>query len=469
MAEKFEVVVFGGGTGGYPAAIRAAQLGKTVALIERDKVGGTCLHRGCIPTKAFLESAHVLHVAEQSKDFGIQVGNPTFDYKAIFARKSKIVDQLWKGTQTLLQRAKVTTIQGNGRITAPGKLVVEGEGPGREIEYDNLIIATGSTPRTIPGLEFDGKSVISSDHITMDLQTVPKSIIVLGAGAVGVEFASMYRDFGAEVTLVEMAPSVVPLEDREVGQLLSRSFARRGIKVLVGAGARPETFQKTKDGVSLEVGSGDSAQKLTAEVLLVAVGRAAITQDIGLENLKGVEVERGLIKVDGLLRTGEKNVYAVGDVVGGYQLAHKAMAEGMLAAEVIAGESVKPIDRWRVPRATYCRPEIGSMGMSEDEAKAQGYKVKTAKFNFGVNGRAMIHGETEGFVKMISDADTGEILGTYIIGPGATELIGETVIARYLEATPLELGLAIHAHPTLSEVLGEVALDVEGRPLHIAH
>ncbi|MCX6022366.1 MAG: FAD-dependent oxidoreductase, partial [Chloroflexi bacterium] len=318
-------------------------------------------------------------------------------------------------------------------------------------------------------LEFDGERVINSDHITQTLQTVPKSVIILGAGAVGVEFASMYRDFGADVTVVEMLPSVTPLEDKEVGAALARSFTRRGIKVRVGVGARPETYQKTEGGISIEIGSGDASEKLEAEALLVAVGRGGVTQGFGLENLPGVKVNRGLIEVDDLLHTGEAHVYAVGDVVGGYQLAHKAMAEGMLAAEVIAGLPSKPIDRWRVPRATYCRPEIGSMGMSEDQAREAGHKLKIGKMNFAANSRAAISGETEGFCKIISDADTGEILGTFIIGPGATELIGESVLARYLEATPLEIGLAIHAHPSLSEILGEAALDAEGRPLHIAH
>lgn len=469
MAEKFDVVVLGGGTGGYPAAIRAAQLGKKVALIEKEKEGGTCVHRGCIPSKVFLESAHVLHLAQNGSEYGVHVGQPKLDYKVVTNRRTKVVDQMWKGVQFLLQRNKVTILHGHGTITAPGKITVAGEGAPQDVEYDNLIIASGSVPRNIPGLEPDGRQVVNSDHVTATLDYVPKSVIILGAGAIGVEFASMYRDYGADVTLVEMLPSVVPLEDKEVGQALARSFTRRGIKVRTGVGARPDTLVRGEGGISIEIGQGDASEKLEAEMLVVAIGRATVTEGFGLDKLPGVKVDRGLIQVDGHLRTGQPNVYAVGDVVGGYQLAHKAMAEGMLAAEVIAGLDSKPIDRWRVPRATYCRPEIGSMGMSEDQAKEAGHKIKVGKVNFGAVGRAVIAGDAEGFAKIISDADTGEILGTFIIGPGATELIGETVLARFLESTPLEVGLAIHPHPTLSEIIGEAALAAEGRPLHVAH
>lgn len=468
MAE-FNLVILGGGTGGYPAAIRATQLGMTVAIVERDKIGGTCLHRGCIPTKAFLESAEILHITERGAEYGVHAGKPRLNYDEVFARKNKVVDQLHRGVEGLMKANKITVIKGEGKIAGRGRIAVTGEGPAREVTGDNLIVATGTRPRSIPGLDFDGKRIISSDHITMDLQSVPKSIIIIGAGAVGVEFASMYRDYGSEVTIVELLPSLVPLEDREVGQALQRSFTRRGIIVKTGVGVRPSTVKVTDDGVSIEVGSDTSTERLTAEMLLVAVGRGGVVDGIGLETVPGVVHERGLIKVNQVLQTGEPNVYAIGDVAGGYQLAHKAMAEGVVAVEHMAGLRQTGLDSLRIPRGTFCRPQIGSMGLSEQEAEQKGYKIKTGKFPFAANGRAMILGETEGFAKIVSDAESGEILGVHIIGPSATDLIAEGVLARFLEGTALEIGTSIHAHPTLSEVLAEAALALEGRPMHIAH
>jgi len=464
MAEEhYLTVILGGGPAGYPAAIRAAQLGQKVAVIERDKVGGVCLHRGCIPTKALLESAEVYHMASNSKDFGVTADNVSYSYPDIINRKTKIVDQLQKGIEFLLNSNNVALIKGEGLVTTSNSVTVSDGSETREIKYENLIIATGSRPKSLPGLNIDGEHVLSSDH-ALSLDHVPKSIIIVGAGAVGVEFASLYNDLGVEVTIVELMPTLVPLEDRDVGQVLARSFVRRGIKVLTGTKTDPESLKIGEGQVQIDILQEEKRETISAEKVLVAVGREAI-----LDSVKdlGLEIERGYIKVGQNMRTNKQGVYAVGDAIGGYLLAHVATAEGHQAVEAIAGEKVSPIDYNRVPRCTYCRPQIGSMGMSEQEAKDKGHSVKSARYSFQSHGRALIAGQTEGFVKIVSDQETGEILGVHIIGPSATELIAEAALGKYLEATPLELGLSIHAHPTLSEAVMEAALAVEGRPVHM--
>ncbi len=464
MAEEhFQTIILGGGPGGYPAAIRAAQLGQKVAVIERDKVGGVCLHRGCIPTKALLESAEVYHLASNSSDFGVKASDVSYNYPDIMARKTKIVDQLHKGIEFLLQSNKAALIKGEGTVTSPNSVVVRNGSETKELKRENLVISTGSRPKSLPGLGIDGEHVMFSDH-ALALDYVPKSIIIIGAGAVGVEFASLDRDLGAEVTIIELMPTIVPLEDRDVGQVLARSFAQRGIKILTETKIDPQSLKLGEGQVQIDVLQGDKRETVTAEKVLVAVGREAI-----LDSVKdlGLETERGYIKVDFNMRTNMRGVYAIGDAIGGYLLAHVATAEGHQAIEAIAGEKVAPIDYTRVPRCTYCRPQIGSMGMSEQEAKDKGHSVKSPRYSFQSHGRALIMGQTEGFAKVVSDGNTGEILGVHIIGPNATELIAEAALGRFLEATPLELGLSIHAHPTLSEAVMEAALAVEGRPVHM--
>ena len=461
----FDVIVLGGGTGGYVAAIRGAQLGLNVALVESDKVGGTCLHRGCIPTKALLESAEVLELTRHSAKFGVNAGEPTFDYPAIQARKQGIVDQLHKGIEGLLKSNKITKIDGKGRFLSPTKLQVTlADGKTTDVEAKNIVLATGSYARSLPGLNVDGKKVITSDHV-LELQAPPATLIVVGAGAVGVEFASLFLDLGTKVTLVEAAPSLVPLEDKDVGVELEKQFTARGMAVFKGAMLKTDTYKETADGVSVEIEVKGERKILSAAKLLVAVGRGGIIDDIGLDKLK-VKTERGYVQVDQDFRTAEPTVYAIGDVNGGMLLAHVAAAEGEHAMEVIAGHHAQPIDYNRVPRCTYCRPQIASMGLSEDQAKEKGYKVKTGRFPFIANGRALIHGEPGGFVKVIADEGTGELLGMFIVGHNATELIAEAALAKFQESTTKEIGLSIHAHPTLSEAVGEAALDVDRRAIH---
>ena len=462
MAEQFDVAILGGGMGGYVAAIRAAQLGLKAAIIESDKLGGTCLHRGCIPTKALLESAEVLQMAKRGAEFGVTIsGAPGFDYSVMQARKQKVVDQLHQGVEGLMKQNKITVFKGKGRLTGANQIQVEG---GEAVSTKNVVLATGSVPKSLPGLEMDGTYVLSSDHI-LTMEKPPASLLVVGAGAVGVEFASLFNDLGTQVTLVEALPGLVPLEDKDIGIELQRRFTSRGIVVHTGARVLIESFKKTAKGVSIDIEAKDGRQTLTAEKLLVAVGRAGVVDDIGLDKVK-VETDRGYVKVDDHMRTATPNVYAIGDLIGGMLLAHVAAAEGEVAMETIAGNQVHPLDYDRVPRCTFCRPQIATLGLSEEQAKQQGMEVRTGRFPFAANGRALIFGEPNGFCKVVSDASTGEILGMHIIGHNATDLIAEAALGRFLEATPLEIGLSVHAHPTLAEIVGEAALDAERRAIH---
>ena len=452
MEERFDVAIVGGGSGGYVAAIRGGQLGMKVALIEKEKVGGTCLHVGCIPTKSFLETAGLLARIRRGQDYGVKVENAGLDYPQLLKRTDRIINQLTRGVEFLLEKNKVTLIRGEGRLTSPAALVVRtADGHERRLSAENVIIATGSAPKALPDLPFDGERVINSDQ-ALRLKTVPRSVAIIGAGAVGVEFASIFNDFGAEVTLVEMLPALVPLEDGEISTELARAFNRRGIRSFTGA--RAGKVEVGKDGVTLEVSHDGQQETLRAEVLLVAVGRAGNVSGMGLEGLS-VALERGFIEVDHQQRTAEPGVYAIGDVAGGYLLAHKAMAQGVVAIESIAGQEVEPVEPQRVPRATYCRPAIASVGLSEKEARDQGLAIKVGRFPFRANARALIDGEAEGFAKVVGDERSGEILGVHIIGPHATELIAEPTLAKLLESTPWEVGTSIHPHPSLSEVIGE--------------
>ena len=467
MSDKsYDVVIIGGGPGGYPAAIRGAQLGLKVAVVEKDHVGGVCLHKGCIPTKALLESAERLHHArDESAAFGVVAPDVSFDYAKVLARKSQVVGQLHKGVQGLLQRNKSDVFYGAGALTSPQSVRVAGNDGDHDLRAANVVIATGSRPRSLPGLELNGTTVISSDH-ALELTTLPESIIILGAGAVGVEWASLFHDFGVAVTIVEIMPALVPLEDNDVGKELGRSFTRRGITVKTGAKLLVESLKSEEKSVSVDVETAGKRESLQADLLLVAVGRAGNVEELGLEAL-GVKTERGVIPVDGCGRTNVPHVYAIGDVAGGYLLAHKATAEGHIVMEHLAGEETYPLDPNRVPRATYCRPEIASSGLTEQEAAAQGRDVKVGRFPFAALGRALIKGQTEGFVKLVSDAGTGEILGAHAIGPNATDIIAEMGLAQLLEATPLEVGLNVHPHPTLSEAVMEAAWDVDRRAIHV--
>jgi len=474
-SNDFDLVVLGAGTGGYTAAFRAGQLGLKVALVDEDKIGGTCLHRGCIPTKALLESAGLVEHVRHANDFGVTLaGDPGIDYTQMAARKDQVVKRLWTGLKTLVDKNKVTWIPGRGRLEGPTKVRVSqpgddgtpGKGGDRVLQATDVIVATGSRVKSLPGLEPDGKRILTSDDV-LRADSLPKDIVIVGAGAVGCEFASMYHDLGTKVTLLEYFPQIVPLEDREIGQTLERSFSRRGIIVMTNARFDSTKVSVEKNGICLMVGpEGKDQQELRAEAMLVAAGRAPNVEEIGLETTK-VETERGFVKVDGRMRTKEPHVYAIGDVVGGLMLAHTAAHEGITAVHLIAGEKdVHPIDYVKQPRATYCRPEIASIGLTQQQCEERELPIKVGKVPFQAIAKAIIGGDYEGFAKVIANKETDETLGIHLIGPHATDLIAEASVAFELEAVPWEIGGATHAHPTLSEALGEAALAVDGRSIN---
>ncbi len=469
MAEKFDLVIIGGGNGGYIPAIRASQLGMKVALIEKREgghLGGTCLNLGCIPTKALLQTASLLHDARNGEEFGVRTGGVEFDYPQAAKRRDQVVNQLRRGVQGLMKKNKVTLYNGVGSFVEPKKIKVEGNDGTEELEAEHVLIATGSAVNTLPGLDFDGEKVISSDDVVTGSDDYPGSVIVLGSGAVGVEFASMYNDFGSEVTVVEILDRIVPLEDPEVSAELKKAFEARGIRCLTGTKADPESLDKSGDGVKIKVQGEDGEETLEAEALLVAVGRRTVIEDLNLDATKVEVNDRGIIQVDEYGRTAEPGVYAAGDVIGGYWLAHAAGHEGIIAVEHMAGEDPLPMDQNLVPRVTYCRPEVASFGLTRAQAEEEGYEVKEAKFPFRAIGKALIEGEPNGFFKIVADAETDLILGMHAIGPHVTELIAEGVFAKLVEGTPQEIGMAIHAHPSLAEVVAEAAMAVDGHAIH---
>jgi len=473
VTTQYDIVVIGAGTGGYVAAIRAAQLGLDVAVVERQPaLGGTCLIWGCIPTKALLEHAHALKVAQDAADWGISFGKtdvkPTIDMARVHARKDKIVTGLTKGVEFLFKKNKITWIKGTARLAGKGKVDVTGP-DARSLTAREIIVATGSAARSVPGIEIDRKHIITSDE-AIQLPAVPKSIAVMGSGAVGVEFASIYRRFGSEVTIIELLPRLVPNEDEAVSAELNKAFRKRGIAVHT---ATTVTSARVKDGsVTIEMqGKDGKSESLTIEKLLVATGRGPVTEGLGAAEA-GLTLDRGFIKVDALFRTGVPGISAIGDVItmgtGPHpQLAHLASAEGIVLAERIAGREVQPINYDQVPACTYCEPEIGSIGLTEKEAADRGYDVRVGTFPFGVLGRAKIAGEIEGFVKIVADKKYDEVLGVHMIGLRATELVAEAAVALRLESTVEELIRTIHAHPTMSEAVGEAAHAVHGAAIHI--
>ncbi|HYW26216.1 MAG TPA: dihydrolipoyl dehydrogenase [Terriglobales bacterium] len=454
---EFDVAVLGSGTGGYTAAIRAAQLGKRTVIVEVAKLGGTCLHIGCIPTKALLETSGLfnkLHARRQ--EYGIEAGDVAFDYERIAVRRDAVVDQLWKGVQGLMRKNKIEVVYGCGRLEGEGRIRVDD----RAIQAAAIIVATGSSPRSLPGLDFDGERIVNSDHATK-ARRLPASVAIIGAGAVGVEFATFYRQMGAAVTLIEALDRLVPLEDEEVSRVLLQAFKRSGIDCRVGA--RVEGARVEEGEVAVRLADGE----VRTEQLLVAVGRGPNSRDIGLEQA-GVEVdERGVVKVDEWMRTSAPGVWAIGDVVGGYQLAHAAAHEGIVAAEDVAGRRVTPMEQELVTRCTYSTPEIASVGLTEAQARERGREVRVGRFPFVANARAIIHGETAGFAKIVADAKTGQLLGAHVIGVQATELIAEPALAQLFRGDPWEIGRNIHPHPTLSEAIGEASLAVDGVALNI--
>jgi dihydrolipoamide dehydrogenase len=494
MAEQFDLVIIGGGNGGYIPAIRASQLGMSVALIEKREgghLGGTCLNLGCIPTKALLQTAHLLHDAKNGEEYGVNIGEVEFDYPQAAKRREQVVTQLRRGVQGLMKKNKVTVYNGVGSFIEPKKIKVETEDGEEELEAENVLISTGSAVNSLPGLEFDGEKVISSDDIVTNDEGYPESVIILGSGAVGVEFASMYNDFGTEVTIVEILDRLVPLEDPEISEALKKEFEGRGITVLTSTKADPESLEKTDSGVKIQIAGADSGEQeetegegggyggedaptgeadggdtLEAEALLVAIGRRAVTEDLNLDVTEVELNDRGIIQVDEYGRTAEDGVYAAGDVVGGFWLAHEAGHEGIIAVEHMAGEDPMPKDRNLVPRVTFCRPEVASFGLNKAQAEEEGYEVNETKFPFRAIGKALIEGESNGFFKIVTDSETDLILGMHAIGPKVTDLITEGVFAKLVEGTPEEIGMTMHPHPSLSEVVGEAAMAVEGHPIH---
>ena len=459
----YDVLFLGGGTGGYVAAIRAAQLGMRVGVVEKDLVGGTCVHRGCIPAKALLKGASVAATVKGATTYGVTPGDISLDYSVTMAYARKIVEQNYKGIQYLFRKHKIETIEGFGILTSPTTIKVQGkDGSSREVSAKNVIIDTGSTPRPIEGIDWQPMRVFNSDDATTNPE-LPKRVIVRGGGATGLEFASTYRDFDCEVTLVGR---VAPNEDEEVQKDLTRAFQRRGIRVIPNVRPTADDFEITNSGVKMRVSPDGKEEIVEADALLVATGRYGNHEGLGLEDV-GVSVVDGYIAVDDYMRTNVPGVYAIGDVTGKQQLAHTAMHQGVVAVELIAGEKPHPLDYSKIPWVTYCAPEIGSVGLTEKKARDAGYNVQIGKFPLSANGKARIEGETVGFAKLVVDGDTDQILGVHLLGGHATELIAEAGLAMMFEATAWELTITVHPHPTISEVIHEAALDVFGRPLHI--
>lgn len=474
MAIQCDVAVLGGGTGGYIAAIRAAQAGKQVVIIEQDKLGGTCLHRGCIPSKALLRSAELYAQMKNSEEYGIASSEVTLLYPKVQQRKQAIVDQLHKGVQALMRKNKIQVLEGRGRVIGPSIFSPKSGAVAVELDHDemetvvpaNLIIATGSRPRTLAGLQPDGVHVLSSDE-ALTLEELPASILIVGGGVIGVEWASLLHDFGVRVTLVEAADQLLPAEDGEISRELRKHLERRGITVMTGVKVLTDTYKTTKQGISISVQNGEKNELLEADKLLVSIGRQPNVENIGLENTDIALTKEGYIRVNEQMQTTEPHIYAIGDCIGGLQLAHAASHEGLIAVGHMIGEASHTYAEAQVPRCVYTRPEVASVGYTEQEAKKQGRNTKTAKVPFAAIGKALVQGEKEGFLKLVADADTDDLIGVQIIGAHATELIAQAALAQLLDATPWEIGQAVFAHPSLSEIFGEAALAVDGRALNL--
>jgi len=465
-AKTYDVSIIGSGPGGYVAAIRAAQLGMSVQVVELEtRLGGVCTLRGCIPTKALLHTADLLEEARHGADVGVAAREVRLEMAGAVKHKEKVVRQSSNGVAYLMKKNRVDVVNGFGRIAAPGRVAVKGP-DGNETTYSakNVLIATGSAPRSLPGIEIDHKTILSSDSI-LELTEVPKSLLVIGSGAVGVEFASMYARFGSKVTVIEVLPRIVPIEDEEISRELAASFKRQGLAVYVDT--RVEKVTRTDGGVEVIARtSGGKTETFRAEKMLLAVGRKPLSEGIGLE-AAGVATDRGYIRVDGMMRTNVAGVYAIGDVVPTAWLAHVASAEGVVAVEHMAGKNPPPLNYDQVPGCTYCTPQVASIGLTEAKARERGYDVAVGKFPFSANGKARILNETGGFIKIVAEKKYDEILGVHMIGPSVTELIAEAGAALRLEATSEELVRTIHAHPTLSETMHEAAEAVSGHALHI--
>jgi dihydrolipoamide dehydrogenase len=466
VAETFDVTVIGSGPGGYVTAIKCAQLGLKTAIVEKQKrLGGTCTLWGCIPTKALLRTAEVMDTFKEAKEFGVDIkGEYALNFVQAYKRKEDVVSKNVQGIEYLMRKNKITVHMGHGRLAGKGKVEVTGDdGKKTVLETKSVIIATGSAVRNLPGIDPDGQKIVTSDSI-LGLKTQPKSLIVIGAGAVGMEFASVFDSFGSKVTVLEMANRLLPIEDEDSSKEIEKAYRKR--KIEFHTDTKVEKVEKTATGVKVTVTKGGASQVLEAEMLLSAAGRRPVTEELGLEKT-AVKLERGYILVDTMFRTGEPNVYAIGDCIPTPALAHVASYEGIVAAEHIAGKNPQPVNYDRTPNATYCHPEVASVGLTEKKAKERGYEVKTGTFPFSAIGKARILGESWGFVKIVADKKYDEVLGVHLVGPHATELLAEACLGLRLETTVEEIEKTMHAHPTLSEAFLEAAHAALGHTLHM--
>ena len=461
MESDYDLVVIGAGPGGYVAAIRAGQLGLKTAIIEREAVGGVCLNWGCIPSKALLKNAEILSYIHRAEEFGLSFDNFQADFSVAVERSRKVVGRNTRGVTYLLRKNNVDHIEGTGRLISPNEVEISPEG--RRIKAKNIVISTGARPRSIPPLPLDGEKVITSREAIIQ-DRLPASIVIVGGGPIGVEFAYIYKMYGVDVTVVELLPRLVPNEDEDISPVLEKAFSNLGINVMTCAGVTG--VEHTAGGVKVSVEKDGVVQSIDCGQVLVAVGVQPNSEEVGLEQL-GIETQNGAIVIDGNMATNVPNVYAVGDVTGKLALAHVATAQGVNAVEHIAGLEVQPLDYVFMPRATYCQPQVASFGLTEAQAMEQGYQVTIGTFNVQANGKALAMGETEGIVKLVVDERYGELLGGHMIGPEVTELLGELSMTKMLEGTTLELGWAVHAHPSLSEMVKEAALSAQGRAIHM--
>ena len=467
MAEtSFDLAVIGAGPGGYVAAIRAAQLGLKTAVVERDKVGGICLNWGCIPTKALLRSAELFSLFKRREEFGLLAENVSFDFNKVVKRSREVADRLSKGVDFLLKKNKVTKFDGAGRLLGKGEIeITDATGKSTaKVSAKNIIVATGARPRSLPNVKLDGKRVISSKEALV-LEQVPKSLVIIGAGAIGVEFGYFYNTFGSKVILIEMMPQILPLEDKEVADVVAKSFKKSGIDLWTDSPV--EKVSATAKGVTVAVKTKTGSKEVTGDLALVAVGVQGNSDGFGLEEL-GVKLDKSWITVDKkTYRTNVDGIYAIGDVIGPPWLAHVASAEGIAAVEGIVGESTEGVNYDNIPSCTYCQPQVASLGLTEEKAKEMGYEVRVGRFPFRANGKSLALGESEGFVKIIFGAKYGELLGVHIVGSDATEMLAELGVAKTLETTGQEIFKTIHAHPTLSEAIMEAAANAYGQAIHI--
>ncbi|MCJ0930919.1 dihydrolipoyl dehydrogenase [Virgibacillus halodenitrificans] len=472
MAKEYDLVILGGGTGGYVAAIRAAQIGMQVAVVEKEKLGGTCLHRGCIPSKALLRSAEVYRQTKQASEFGIDTENTTLNFSKVQERKESIVSNLHQGVQGLMKKGKIDVFEGYGRILGPS---IFSPMPGTiSIEYangdentmivpKNVLIATGSKPKSLPGLTLDGTYVMSSDE-ALQMEELPNSIIIVGGGVIGIEWASMLADFGVKVTVIEYLPHILPTEDEAIAKEVEKQLKNKGITFVKSAKVLPETLE-INNMVSIEAEIDGEKKDFNADKMLVSVGREANTTNIGLENTD-IVVDKGFIQTNDYYQTKETHIYAIGDVIGGMQLAHVASHEGIVAVEHMADQKPQPLNYNNIPSCIYSNPEAASVGLTEKQAKEAGFQINVGKFPFKAIGKALVHGESDGFVKVIADKTTEDLLGVHMVGPHVTDMISEAGLAKVLDATPWEIANTVHPHPTLSEIMGEAALAVEGKQIH---